>query len=149
MPLTRQDCVLTARQRGQHQAQQPKPRRCCPPARQKSKSKTPKEDLGTRGPEPWGEAAPVKSHEFRRAKSECRIDERRRGLPTRPRLCEWRRGRQKKSFSEHFFPRPPAGVDSLGAVCSETDAPHRVKRAGFSQTFGASAQKVLFYGRVL
>ena len=38
---------------------------------------------------------------------------------------------------------------SLWVVCLETDAPHGVKRAGLSQTFGASAQKVLFHGRVL
>ena len=55
----------------------------------------------------------------------------------------------RKSVSEKTIPWPPAGVASLGVVCPETDAPHGVKRAGFSRTFGASAQKVLFYGRVL
>ena len=40
-----------------------------------------------------GEAVLGKYREFRRARSECRIAGRRRGLPTRPRLCEWRRGR--------------------------------------------------------
>ena len=38
---------------------------------------------------------------------------------------------------------------SLWVVCLETDAPHGVKRAGLSQTFGASAQKVLFHSRIL
>ena len=65
---------------------------CCRPARQKNRSKTPKEDLDKLGLEPWGWAALGKSYEFRGAMSECGIDERRRGLPTRPRLCECRRG---------------------------------------------------------
>ena len=47
-------------------------------------------------------------------------------------------------FFEQLFPYPPAGAASLGIICPETDAPHGVKRAGFSQTLGASAQKVSF-----
>ena len=55
----------------------------------------------------------------------------------------------RKSFSEHIIPWPPAGIMSLGVVFPETDAPHGVERAVFSQKFGASAQKVLFHGRVM
>ena len=57
--------------------------------------------------------------------------------------------RRKSFFSEFFFPWPPAGITGLGVVRSETDTPHGVERAGFSQFFGASAQEVLFYGQVL
>ena len=53
----------------------------------------------------------------------------------------------RKSFSEQLFPCSPAGVASLGVVCPEVDAPHGVKRAGFSQNFGASAQKICFIVR--
>lgn len=54
-----------------------------------------------------------------------------------------------ESFTEKICPSPPAGVAGLGVVRPEIDVPHRVKRAGFSQPVGASAQKVLFHGRVL
>ena len=56
---------------------------------------------------------------------------------------------RRKGFSEQIFPWPPAGIMGLGVVCPETDALHGFKRAGFSQKNGASAQKVLFHGRVL
>ena len=69
-------------------------------------------------------------------------------MPTRLHWCEWRRGRQKELF-EDVFPWPSAGTMGLEVVCRETDAPHWVQRAGFSQTFSASAQKVLINGWVL
>ena len=56
---------------------------------------------------------------------------------------------RRKSFSEHFFLWPPAGNTDLGIVCPETDAPHGVERAGFSQFFCVSDQEVLFHGRVV
>ena len=56
---------------------------------------------------------------------------------------------RRKSFSEHFFPSPPAGVTGLAIVRPETDAPHGVERADFGQIFDASAQEVMFHGRVL
>ena len=55
----------------------------------------------------------------------------------------------RKSFPEQFLPSPPAGVASLEVVRPERDAPHGVKRAGFGQTLGTSALKVLFHGRFL
>ena len=55
----------------------------------------------------------------------------------------------RKSFSKHFFPWSAAGVAGFEVVCPETDAPHGAKMASFSQTVGASAQKVLFHGWVL
>ena len=67
-----------------------KPRGCDKQARQKNRSKTPREDLGMRRPRPKGGAAQVKSHELCQAWSECKIDERRRGVPTRPHLSEGR-----------------------------------------------------------
>ena len=54
-----------------------------------------------------------------------------------------------KSFSEHFFPSLQAGITGLGVVRPEANAPHGVERAGFSQNFSASAQEVVFHGRVL
>ena len=50
----------------------------------------------------------------------------------------------RKSFSRQTFPWPPAEVASHGVGSPETDVSHGVKRACFSQTFGASAQKALF-----
>ena len=55
----------------------------------------------------------------------------------------------RKSFSENKIPWPPARVASPRVVCPVTDTPHGVKRAGFSLKIGASAQKMLFRGRVL
>ena len=56
---------------------------------------------------------------------------------------------RRKSFSEQFFPSSPAGITGLGVVRPETDAPHGVEKAGFSQTsFCASSQEVVFHGRV-
>ena len=57
--------------------------------------------------------------------------------------------RRNSFFSEQFFSSQPAVITGLGVVRPETDAPHGVERAGFSQKFGASAQKVLFHCRVL
>ena len=56
---------------------------------------------------------------------------------------------RRKSFSEKFFPSTQAGITDLGVVRPEADAPHGVERAGFSQPFTASAQEVVFHGRVL
>ena len=53
-------------------------------------------------------------------------------MPTRPHLIG--------GFPENLFPKSPRGVLRFRVVCSETDALHGVKRADFSQTFGASAQ---------
>ena len=55
----------------------------------------------------------------------------------------------RRSYTEHFFPSPPAGVTGLAIVRPETDAPHGVERADFGQIFDASAQEVMFHGRVL
>ena len=43
-----------------------------------------------------------------------------------------------RSFSGLNCPWSPAGSLSLGVVWLKTDAPHGVKRAGFSQNVGAS-----------
>ena len=56
---------------------------------------------------------------------------------------------RRKSLFEQFFPPPPAGITGLGVVLPETDAPHGVERAGFSQNNCASPQEVVFLGRVL
>ena len=45
-----------------------------------------------------------------------------------------------ESSIEQMFPTPPRGVLRLEVVFLETDAPHGVERAGFSQTVGASEQ---------
>lgn len=50
----------------------------------------------------------------------------------------------RNDFTEHCFRSPPAGVVGLGVFLPETDAPPRVKRAGFRQRFGASAQICCF-----
>ena len=42
---------------------------------------------------------------------------------------------------------PP--VAGLGVIRPETDAPREIERAGFSQMFGASSEKVLFHGRIM
>ena len=55
----------------------------------------------------------------------------------------------RNRFSEQSFPSPPARITALGVVRPETDALHGVERAGFSQFFCASAQEVVFHGRVL
>ena len=52
-------------------------------------------------------------------------------------------------FSELWFPSSTAGITGLGVVSPENNAPHGVERAGFSLTFCASCQEVVFYGRVL
>lgn len=70
-------------------------------------------------------------------------------MPPRPRLCEWHRQRLKALYRVILFFLANGGIVRLGFVRLETDAPHRVIRAGFSQAIGASVQKVLFHGRVL
>ena len=131
------DRVLAARRRGRAQVRQPKPRDCQQPMRHKKRPRTPTEDLGKRGPEPKGQAARY-SHEFHRTRSECKIDEKRRGVPVRSSLCANGVADGGKSFTRAYFvvPFPPVGV-----VSSETDAPHGDKRVGFSQTFWCQCSK--------
>ena len=50
----------------------------------------------------------------------------------------------RKRFSEKVFPWPPAGVANR---LPEDRCPTRGQKAGFSQTLGARAQKVLFHGQ--
>ena len=115
-----------------------------------------------RGPRPKSGVALVKSHEFCRAWSECRI-----GLMNsvgRGRSAELVTGggvyqpgftctrgvaNGGKRFPEQMFPLPPRGILGLGVVCPETDAPYGVKRTGFNHNIGASAQWVPPHGRVL
>ena len=74
----------------------------------------------------------------------------RRGLGCQPRLTGANGvANRRKSFSEQFFPLPPAGITGLGVVRPETDALHGVERDGFSRFFGANAQEVMVHGRVL
>ena len=54
-----------------------------------------------------------------------------------------------ESLPAQLFHTPPRRVLSLGVACPETDSPHGVKRAGFSQTVDAGARTTLFHGRVL
>ena len=58
-------------------------------------------------------------------------------------------GNSRKSLAEQDVPSPPAGITGLGVARPETDAPHGVERAGFSRTFCAIGQEVMFHGRVL
>ena len=46
----------------------------------------------------------------------------------------------EESFTEQMLPTPQKGVFTLGIACPETNARHGVKRDGFGQTAGASAQ---------
>ena len=46
-------------------------------------------------------------------------------------------------------PSPLAEVTGPGIIRPDTNAPHWVQRAGFSQKFDASAQKVIFDGGIL
>ena len=52
----------------------------------------------------------------------------------------------RKCLTEQFFPYPLARVVGPGIIRPETNAPPWVQRAGFGQTFVASAQKVIFHG---
>ena len=54
----------------------------------------------------------------------------------------------RKCLTEQIFPSPLSGVIDPGIIHPETNAPHWVQRAGFSQTFGASAQKMMFHGEI-
>ena len=54
-----------------------------------------------------------------------------------------------KCLTEQIFPSPLAWVVGSGIIRPETNAPHWVQRAGFSQTFVASAQKVMLHGGIL
>ena len=55
----------------------------------------------------------------------------------------------RKCLTEHIFPRLLARVVGPGIIRPETNAPHWVQRAGFSHTFDASAQKVIFHAGIL
>ena len=55
----------------------------------------------------------------------------------------------RKRLTEQNFPSPLAWAFGSGIIRPETNAPHWVQRAGFGQTFVASAQKVMFHGGVL
>ena len=55
----------------------------------------------------------------------------------------------RKGPTKPICPSPLAGTAGYGIIRLEINAPHRVQRAGFSQTFFASAQKVIFHGGVL
>ena len=55
----------------------------------------------------------------------------------------------RKCLTEQFLPSPLARVVGPGIIRPETNAPHWVQRAGFSQQFVASAQKVIFHGGIL
>ena len=54
----------------------------------------------------------------------------------------------RKCFPEQSFSSPLARVVGPGVIRPETNAPHWVQRAGFSQTFVASAQNVIFVAAV-
>ena len=54
----------------------------------------------------------------------------------------------RKYFIEKNCPSPLAEVAGPGIIRPEINAPHWVQRAGFGQAFVASAQKVMFHGRI-
>ena len=58
----------------------------------------------------------------------------------RPHLREEVARTAKRTFPSNFSPRHRQGSRGLGVVCPETEAPHGVKRAGFSQKKCVSAQ---------
>ena len=63
-----------------------------------------------------------------------RVQNLRRGLGCQPRLTGASGvANRRKSFPEHFFPSPPAGITGLGVVRPETDAPDEIETADFSQ----------------
>ena len=55
----------------------------------------------------------------------------------------------RKRLTEQFFPSPLAWVFGSVIIRPETNAPHRVQRAGVGQPFIASAQKVMFHDGIL
>ena len=57
--------------------------------------------------------------------------------------------RTAESASPSNFFSPLAWVVDSGIIRPETNAPHWVQKAGFGQTFVASAQKVMFHGGIL
>ena len=57
--------------------------------------------------------------------------------------------RTAESASPSNFFSPLAWVVDSGIIRPETNAPHWVQKAGFGQTFVASAQKVRFHGGIL
>ena len=72
------------------------------------------------------------------------IDQRRPGGPTRSLVGEGLRER----FTKKKFPSPLSWVVGPETIRPETNVPHRVQRAGLSQTLVASVQKVIFMGRL-
>ena len=55
----------------------------------------------------------------------------------------------RKCLTEQICPSPLAGVVGPGIICPVINGPYWVKRAGFSQTIVANAQKVIFHGGIL
>ena len=55
----------------------------------------------------------------------------------------------RKCLTDKNLRSPLARVVDLGIIRPQTNAPHWVQTAGFSQTFVASAQKVFFIGENL
>ena len=54
----------------------------------------------------------------------------------------------RKCLTDKNLRSPLARVVDLGIIRPQTNAPHWVQTAGFSQTFVASAQKVFFTARL-
>ena len=55
----------------------------------------------------------------------------------------------RKRLTERIVPCPLVWVVGSGLIRPETNAPHWVQRAGFGQTFVASAQHLMFHGGIL
>ena len=55
----------------------------------------------------------------------------------------------RKRFIEQIFPSPLAWIVSSGIIRPKTNASRWVQRAGFGQTFVASARNVIFHGGIL
>ena len=55
----------------------------------------------------------------------------------------------RKRFTEQLFPSPLAWIVSSGIIRPKTNASRWVQRAGFGQTFVASARNVIFHGGIL
>ena len=71
----------------------------------------------------------------------------RQALPTWPRLCEWRRTRQKEFFRTIIPLATGRSCQPWGRL-PEDRCPTWGQRADFGQMFATSAQNVLFRGRV-
>ena len=134
---------------GQHQKLSPKRQGLGRPVRPRNRSKAPKEDLGKRSSRTTGNAAALtKAREFEHSRWERRVGERRRGVPTQPTFANGVED-GRKCFTEQICLSPLARVVGPGIIRPETNAPHWVQRAGFSQKVVASAQKLIFHGGIL